>query len=231
MFKLSVFLFVIIFFNACGVDTASSETVIPVEEPIVEEPVIDKTPSDFALIDLNPVNDVNDTIPDDNGTVPPDDNSTIPPDDNSTVVPGDINSSFDTVDAIEDQLGCIIGDINDGYTNNSIKDNSNDYTGQSDEEDGIGITSLYSYNSDITRTEVTVFYYDLKPVRSMDIVSILKDDYIVSIDNAWARNDQTVMYVRTPKDYNDLYGCYRYDLSSINNNDNYTITKVYRVNE
>ena len=232
MFKLLIFLFMIVFFNACGIDTASSETVIPVEEPIIEEPVIDLTPSDFALIDLNPVNDVNGTIPpDDNGTIPPDDNGTIPPDDNSTIIPDDINSSFDTVDAVEDRFACIVGDINNGYTNNTIIDSSNDYTGISDEEDGVGLTSQYSYNADLTRTEVTVFYTDLKPARSMDVVSIFEKDYIVSIDIAWANNDETVIYVKTPKDYNDLYGCYRYELSSINNNGQYDITKVYRVNE
>ena len=232
MFKLSVFLLMIIFFNACGVDTASSETVIPVEEPIIEEPGIDKMPSDLALIDLNPVDDANDTIPpDDNGTIPPDDNGTIPPDDNGTIIPGDINSSFDTVDAVEDQFACIIGDINDGYTNNTLTDNSNDYTGASDEEDGVGITSQYSYNADITKSEVTLFYYDLKPVRSRDVVSIFEDNYIVSIDNAWADNDEPVIYVKTPKDYNDLYGCYRYELSSLDNDGQYDITKVYRVNE
>ena len=228
MFKLSVFLLVIIFFNACGVDTASSETVIPVEEPIIEEPVIDKTPSDFALIDLNPVNDVNDTVLDNNIT-DPDDNITNP-DDNITI-PSDINSSFDTVNAVEDRLACIIGDINDGYTNNTITDNSNDYTGASDEEDGVGLTSQYSYNADITKTEVTLFYYDLKPARSMDVASIFEGSYIVSIDKAWANNDETVIYVKTPKDYNDLYGCYRYELSSIDNKSQYEITKVYRVNE
>ena len=223
MFKLSVFLFMIILFNACGVDTASSQTVIPVEEPVIEEPVIDKTPSDFALIDLNPV--------DDNGTDIPDNNGTDIPDNNGTDIPSGVDSDFDTAGAIEDKYACIIGDTNNGYTNNTLIDDSNDYIGASDEEDGLGITSRYAYNDDVKKIEVILYYYDLKPTRSMDVKAIFEDNYILSVDTGWAYNEETILYVRTPKDDNDLYGCYRYDVKSIDNNGDYTVTKVYRVNE
>lgn len=139
------------------------------------------------------------------------------------------NSIFDTIGAIEDEFACLLGDVNDGFTNNIIKDNSNDYLGEIDEEDGLGITSRYPFNSDIAKTEVALFYYDLKPSRSMDVKSFVEDKFTVSIDTAWADNEQKVMYVRTPKEgINDLYSCYRYDAQTIDRDGKVTITKVYR---
>ena len=224
MFKLFIFIFITIFVSACGVDTASSQTEVPVV--VIEDPTVeDEISSGYDLIDLNPISSVIDTPDDGNKTDPDDDNSTDTVDNNSS----DVVSEFDMSGAIEDKFACILGENNDGYTNNAISDSSYDYAGESDEEDGVTINSGISYNDDPALSTVTLFYYDLKPVRAMDMVSVFEDGYTMYIDQAWALNDETVVYVRTPKNEDGLYGCYRYDTSGIDTGIVLARTKVYRV--
>lgn len=224
MFKLFVFIGLIVSISGCGVDTSSAtvETVVNVESS-------DNTTVIPDAIDPNPVytDELNTTTDDTNTTTTDDTNTTV-------VVPVNVdqnNSIFDTSAAVKDQFACTIGDNNAGYTNNTIKDSSNDFLSTSDLEYGVSVTSNYPYNADITKTEVILYYYDLKPVRTMVVKSIFEDNYSISIDTAWANNEEPFVYVRTPKDSDDLYGCYRYDIGSIDNDGNYTVTKVYRVNE
>ena len=145
------------------------------------------------------------------------------------VDPTDPNAStetlFDTDGAIEDKFACITGDVNNGYTDKTISDTSNDYYASTDEEYGIGIISNYPYSSDA----VFVFYNTLKPSRTNQWknVSSSGDKYTLSVDTGWADNDVTKIYVRTPKDSNDLYGCYRYELELISEG-NVTVTIVFR---
>lgn len=242
MLKLLSLSFLIIFFSSCGVDTASSVPNVPQEpdeetvpKPIIIDPIIGDTIdglSDLDLINKNPIGNDFDNPDlldpneiDDNITTPPDDNTTVPNDD----VPNDGSvSDFDTQGAIEDPFACMIGDSNAGYTNNSVSDTSIDNRGVMDEEDGIGINSGVPYNDDISQTKVIVFYYDLKPARTMDVISTYGLNYRFDVDTGWASNDETLIYVQTPKDQNDLYGCYRYELSSIDVNSALTSVKVYR---
>ena len=242
MLKLLSLSFFIVFFSSCGVDTASSVPNVPQEpdeetvpKPIIIDPIIGDTIdglNDLDLINRNPIGpdlDNPDLIDpneiDDNITTPPDDNTTVPADD----IPNDGSiSDYDTQGAIEDKFACIIGDINNGYTNNTVSDTSIDNRGAMDEEDGVGINSGLPYNDDISKTKVIAFYYDLKPSRTMDVVSVYGSNYRVDVDTGWANNDETVIYVQTPKDENDLYGCYRYELSSIDTNSALTSVKVYR---
>lgn len=219
VFKLFILVFIIIFINSCGVDTASSSTDTSSSGIVVDDGNNNDDDGDLDLIDPNPIN--NDTT---------DDNSTGSDDDDDVTNGGDaINSIFDHIGAIEDKFACMIGDSNDGYTNNTIADTSFDNQGEEDVEDGIGINSRFPYDNDILKTEVRVYYYDLKPARTMDIVSVYEADYRLDVDTGWANNDETVLYVRTPKDENDLYGCYRYELSSIDTDNTSLVgTKVYR---
>ena len=230
MLKFLASVFILLSFVSCGVDTSSSSQTAKVEDTTGTDTGTD-TLTPPPLVELNPIEDANSTVPDD-GTIDPDNGTTDPGD---VVNPGDggdqTSSTFDVENAIVDSFACFLGDSNQGYTNNVIKDDSNDYLGASDEEDGLGINSRYPFNSDITKTEVALFYYDLEVVRSMDVVSIVEDDYTVSIDTAWADNTNSRLYVRTPKGGNDLFGCYRYDVSSIDIDQTVTVTKVYRIDK
>ena len=253
MLKLLSLSFLIIFFSSCGVDTASSVPNVPKEsneetvpKPIIIDSIVIETIdglSDLDLINKNPIGtdlDNPDLLDpnkiDDQGLLDPngiDDNVTTPPDDNTTVpdddVPNDGSiSDYDTEGAIEDPFACIIGDSNNGYTNNTVSDTSIDNRGIMDEEDGVGINSAMPYNDDISKTKVIVFYYDLKPARTMEVISTYGINYRVDVDTGWASNDETVLYVQTPKDQNDLYGCYRYELNSIDVNSALASVKVYR---
>lgn len=233
MFKLFVYILSVVLLSACGVDTSSSQT--DATTSVVTEPVETDTTQDnpnyrLDVIDLNPIVDGSDNNTSDNNVTGDSTGDQIDNPVDSGPNEDQENSIFDTSGAEKDQFGCLTGDANDGYTNNSIKDSSNDYLGTNDEEEGIGVTSRYSYNADSTRTEVTLFYHDLYISRFMSAKSVVQDHYTVSIDNAWSENEKTIFYIRTPKDKNDLYGCYRYDVSSMDT-DSVTITKVYRVQE
>ena len=225
MLKFLASIFIFLVFVSCGVDTSSSSQTANVEES-TETDDLTLPP----LVELNPIVDVNSTVPDD-GTTDPGDGTTDPGD---VVNPGDGGSQADSIFSVEnavyDKFACFLGNVNDGYTNNIIKDDSYDYLGEIDEEDGLGITSRYAFNSDVSKTEVVLYYYDLLLPRAMNVVSISEDLYTVTIDTAWAQNAQSVVYVRTPKDKDDLFGCYRYDLQSIDVDGNAQVTKVYKLN-
>ena len=234
MSKFLASVFILLSFVSCGVDTSSSTQTAKVEESTGTDTATDSlTPP--PLVELNPIADANSTVPDD-GTIDPGDGTVDPGD--GTVDPGDGNtvadqstSSFDVDGAVEDAYACFLGDNNNGYTNNVITDTSTDYLGNIDEEDGVGVSSRYPYQSDEAKTEVALFYYDLQIARSMYMVSDFQDDYTISIDSAWADNEKSVLYVKTPKGGNDLYECYRYNVSLIDQNDQITITKVYRIDK
>ena len=206
MLKFVMACFIILFFNACGMETSSSDLNI--------KKIISDT-------------DTGDTGSDDNTTI--DDNTTTIDDNTSIEEPTDVetNSIFDTDGAIEDIYACIVG-TSDGYTKHIVSDTSPDPVGIFDEEYGVGVNSRYPNDPDIRKTNVTVFYYDLLPVRSMEVISIYEDDFRVTVDTAWAVNDEPKVYAMTPVDSNGLFGCYRYDLSSIDTNSTVIGTKVYR---
>ena len=187
---------------------------------------LDPNPIDPNPIDPNPI----DPDPIDPDPIDPDqdDNETEEPD-TGVIVPNDGSvSDFDTEGAIEDKFACIVGDSNEGYTNNTVTDSSIDNRGAMDEEDGVGINSLLAYNNDVDETKIMVYYYDLKPARTMDVTSVYETSYRFDIDTGWADNDETFVYVQLPRDENGLYRCYRYELSSINVNNTLDSVKVYR---
>ena len=231
MLKFLASVFILLSFTSCGVDTSSSTQTAKVEESTGTDTGTDALMPP-PLVELNPIADANSTVPDD-GTIDPGDGTTDPGD--GTTDPGDggnqASSDYDVEGAILDPFGCYLGDVNNGYTNNVLKDNSNDYLGAMDLEDGLGITSRYAYSEDVSKSEVILYYYDLLPVRTLKVMSVLGYKNTLSIDTAWADNDKKVIYVRTPKDENDFYGCYRYDLSLVDVDDGVTITKVYRLKE
>ena len=229
MLKLLVYLSLIVLFSACGVATSSSSSsetssTPPVVTDPVEEPKNDNNDYRVDVVDPNPIVDpIDDNVSDNDGTDDPGTDPTPNEDQNDSI--------FDTSGAIKDQVACSFGDINNGYTNNVLKDNSDDYLGAFDLEDGLGIISRFPYTNDSAKSEVALFYYDLKPIRTNNVITVSGDKHTLSIDTAWAENDEKVIYVRTPKNSDELFGCFRYDLSSINVNGDVAITKVYRLNE
>lgn len=212
MLKFVFACFIFLFLTACGVETSSSNLDIKRSSSNSDTGNTDSDNTDSDNTDSD--NTDSDNTDSDNTDTGDTDKVT--------------DSIFDTGGAIEDKFACMLGDPNDGYTRNSISDTSPDPVGAFDEEYGVGVNSRFPNHVDITRTNVTVFYYDLKPTRSMDVVGIYEDDFRISIDTGWANNDETTLYAMTPKDANNLYGCYRYDLSSIDINSTVTGTKVYR---
>ncbi len=201
----------VVFLSACGVDTSSSAQQDTVVAKGTNQPPL-------GLIDPNPVQDSN--------------SSTSGGGSGGGTSGGDggdqSNSIFDVTGAVYDKYACIKGDVNDGYTNNSIADTSIDDRGVEDVEDGLLINSKYPLNqSDAATTKVTLFYYDLTVARDMSMVNIYEDFYKLSIDRGWGYNGKNTMYVMTPKGQNGLFSCYRYNVNDIVDG-TYIKTKVYR---
>jgi hypothetical protein len=213
-----------VFFSACGVDTSSSPSDTAVNEEVVDTGDTNSLVS-LDLIDSNLV--IENEIPSENNSTDTNNTDNTNTDDNKTDVQL-ANSTFDTVGAIEDRFACILGDSNDGYTDKIIKDDSFDPTATIDQEYGIGINSRFDYNDDPTKSQAAVYYTSLKTAKTNKYVSIYETDYRLDIDTGWANNDEKVIYVRTPKNKNDLYGCYRYDLSNITVAGAVRGIKVYR---
>ena len=220
--KIIALFLTIIFFSGCGTDTASGPSM---DEPAVPgyptTPVED--PRDGTngvdIIDSNPVIGEPGTNPDDNTTDPGNGNGGDP------II---TDSIFDVVGAELDPYACMIGDPNEGFTDKALADRSSDDRGAEDAEHGVYVSSGFPYSrEDPTQSEAVLYYYALKPERTMDMANIFEDDYILSFDKAWAQNDETKVYVMTPKNAQGFYGCYRYDVSMIDQNQ-VVKTKVYR---
>lgn len=211
MVRLAMIGTVIIFLSACGVDTSSSAHQDSTVQTGTNQPPL-------GLIDPNPVSDANSSTPGGGSGGG-----------SSGGDGGDQgNSIFDVTGAVYDKYACLKGDVNDGYTNNTIADTSIDDRGVEDVEDGLLINSKYPlYQSDAESTKVTLFYYDLTVARDMSMVNIYEDFYKLSVDRGWGYNGKSTMYVMTPKDQNGLYSCYRYNVDDIVNGA-YIKTKVYR---
>lgn len=219
----------IVFLNGCGVDTSSSPSdsgSVNTTTDVVNSGVQDDL-TGLDLINSNPIIDPTTSNPIDTNTT---DGNTTTDTDTPVVIADQNNSIFDVTGAVLDSRGCMIGDSNDGFTSLAISDSSADDTSGEDISYGVLISSKYPFDRvSPERTEVALFYYTLKPQRDMTMINIYEDRYKLSVDTAWGKNDETVMYVMTPKDINDLYGCYRYEFSGIADG-SFTRTKVYRNN-
>ena len=140
----------------------------------------------------------------------------------TVVVEDPSDSGFSKTDAEEDSNACVIDDV---YQ--VIADSSFDPLATGDVDNGVEIASQYNYSTDLEATQVALYYPDLKETREDERVNIYEDNYRFSFDKAWPSNDVSRVYIRTPKDINGIYSCYRYDLGSLSG-DSITKTKVYR---
>lgn len=213
-------------FIGCGTDTASGPGLDTDTDTDSGYPTTGDSSNDYNRVDII---DSNPVVGDSGAN--PDDNSTNPDDGDGDGGDGIVTDSiFDVIGAEYDPYACMVGDPNEGYTDKTISDRSSDDRGAEDTEHGVYISSGFPYSrNDPVQSEVILYYYALKPEREMVMANIFEDDYVVSFDKAWAQNDETKAYVMTPKNAQGFYGCYRYELSLIDQNQ-VVKTKVYRNN-
>jgi len=185
----------------CGVDTSSSSSSLQQSDG--------STNTDGTTTDTGTTTDENDTTgTNDGGT--------------TVIVDESTSAGFSQADAELDVNACIING-----TFQAISDSSFDPNSIADSANGLEIASQYPYSTDLEATKVALFYPTLKSLPLDQVIHIYEDNYRLSFDKAWSSNDIPKVYIRTPKDSNGAYSCYRYDLDSING-DTITKTKVYR---
>ncbi len=142
-----------------------------------------------------------------------------------SIVNENLESDFDQDGAILDNEAC---GAFDGYF--TIKDNSFDPEGFYDDTNGITLGSSYPMSFNPNDTEVVLFYKQLTETKTGIFSNIYEDNYYLSFDQAWIKNSDRTIYLKTPKleATNNKYGCYRYELNSIDSTINRV--KVYRFN-
>jgi cytoskeletal protein RodZ len=132
-----------------------------------------------------------------------------------------IDSIFDTIDAIYDANACTTS----GFL--AIKDSSFDPEGYEDTENGMIIGSSYPMGVDLEQSEVNMYHPGLHQTKVGGWTNVQEKNYYFSFDYAWIENDKKTVYVRTPKNSDGKFGCYRYELTSTDST-NIVATKVYR---
>lgn len=227
MIKLFAFVLIVIFFNACGVDTSSSDKDggIPTSNDNTNEPT--------DLIDPNPIDTGDDTDTPGNG----DGNN---PGDNTNIE----NSIFDTSNAIYDANACdgssyrmkrdstVVGEstVGENGANFAIVDGH-----------GLEIASRHSEGSLSTRdkTWVTLFYklYPETSALGQTYASFTESGvFSINYDTAWndssVSNINNIVYVRSDnydnsEDSLEKPSCYRAALNSDVGSE-IDVKKVYR---
>jgi hypothetical protein len=139
------------------------------------------------------------------------------------------DSIFDEGDAIFDAKAC--GAFT-GFIARS--DNSLTPEGARNAKHGIEIASELPGSFVPAKSEVTLYHPNLIPpidevnATAQYTVVYNEDKYYISFDNnVWLKNEKQTVYVKTPKDSNGKYSCYRYVLNSATASD-IKPTKVYR---
>lgn len=204
MKKIVLVFFIIISFSACGVETDSSAST--------------KNTSGVDGSDTTGGTD-NNTSGDGDGT----DNTGGGTKNPTDVTPTGSNSGFDTKDALFDKNACT---LESGY--NVISDSSFDPLSTADIDSGVEINSAYPYTADLEATKVALFYPTLTKSLIGQFVNVYATQYYrFAFDKAWLGNSDKTIYVRPPKGNALYYGCYRFELNSLDAG-TITSTKVFR---
>lgn len=100
-----------------------------------------------------------------------------------------------------------------------------------DYENSVSIYSGYSLDSDngvddLASTEVQLYYTSLTVDKANSSTIVFEDNYTFSFNQAWIENPEHTIYIRTPKDSQNLYGCYKAELNSKLSSE-IVLTKVY----
>ena len=146
-------------------------------------------------------------------------------DDTNSTEPINVASQFSTTDAIYDENACKINNI---YTL-SLDNSSFSPSASNDLTNGISVKSNYPYDANVYKTQVKIFYSPLEETKTSATLLKLENNYYFSFNSAWILNANNRVYVKTPKDDNGLYSCYRYNLNSTNVSD-ITEEKVFSYN-
>lgn len=89
-------------------------------------------------------------------------------------------------------------------------------------EYGMGITSYYPKSiSGASKSEVILFH-PLNLENELDNLSdilVITSDYSFSYDRVWLENSNKTIYIMSPKDDDDNFECYRYELNSTDTGD------------
>lgn len=175
--------------------------------------------SSSASASQSSIDDIDGTSDDNNSS--DDDNASSDDIDDSTDYQGS-SSNFDMKDATFDEKAC---SIENGY--NVTQDSSFDPNATPDDDNGLEIESRYAYNTDVEATKVYIFYPDLTQEKISRNVNVYSENYRFGFDEAWIANDTNTVYIRLAKNGAGIYGCYRYELDSLNG-ESIQSTKVYR---
>jgi hypothetical protein len=198
----------------CGVSTSSSPDIIS------SSSVSDDNGSDINTT----IDDANTTVDDNTTDGSGDGSNTIsPPPINNLLDNNGIESDFDTTGAVEDSAAC---ELSSDYEI-AFKDSSFDPLATENISNGLELGSMLNYDAVVEQTEVAIFAPKLTQTLVGKRINVYGTGYWLGFDSAWVSNAKKTVYIRTPKDTNGYYGCYRYVLNS-SDAKAITGTKVYR---
>ena len=175
------------------------------DEVSLEDIDIDQLQSSLATITEESIKSL---IPSYDGTTVPksDTNETA---ETNTTIPIDPNSDFNTVDALYDENAC-----KKSATYMTLESSSFSPAAQTDPINVLSIKSNYPYNATVEKTKVTLFYPELTEVEEEGTLVIIRANYYFNVNKAWVNNSNNRVYVKTAREPNGLYSCYRFDINS-----------------
>ena len=157
--------------------------------------------------------DSNTTDPDSNTTDP--DSNTTDPDSNTTDPDSNTTEPDPVTESIYDEYAC-------GHVDyKAIVDNSLYPAATTSAVFGLTLTSYYPKSFVASGSEVILFHplvFD-GPLDNLADVLVITDQYSFSFDRNWIGNGNSTIYIMSPKDYDDNFECYRYELNSTNTSD------------
>jgi len=119
---------------------------------------------------------------------------------------------FNTTDAILDNQACVESPIYNILENTPFYPDSTD-----DATNGISVRLKVENGTTLENNTIKIFYPDLESIKTDDRITVFQenDEYYFVFDRAWVNNENNIVYVKSPKDENNLYSCYRYKLNSL----------------
>ena len=142
------------------------------------------------------------------------------------IIDGDINTSLSLLPidlnvpqykAIFDETNAVL-DVNACSTTNGfniLSNNAFEIGVNSDTRNGIDIKSQYAMGTEISDSQVTIFYPSLENAKiENSSVTIFEEDYYFAFNKAYIQNTHNIVYVEVPQNENNISSCYRYELNS-----------------
>ena len=133
-----------------------------------------------------------------------------------------VQSSFDKSEAVLDEQACSISNDYNWLSHTSFSPNKSE-----DTENGLSLKSEYGFGESIQDNEIIIYYPNLTEPKTDENTIVFGDEYYFVFDKAWVQNSKKTLYVKTPKDENGIYSCYRFELNSASAT-NISRRKVFR---